>query len=178
MGAAVKIPDWQQDLTWSNQLFLTEVWPRIKERCGGGQIRPVEILKDDEIAKELDVLCGIDIWQVIDGQGARGIASRVQNETRESKKGINWKTFTIRYSRNDTGAKTEYHKRKEAIETGRYIYPFLTCQAYFDHGEFVGGGIARTIDVFNNINLRQKRTADNATFLYVYFDDVPHIWEF
>jgi hypothetical protein len=42
--------------------------------------------------------------------------------------GVNYKTFTIRNKRK-SGARTEYEKRKIAIEKG-YLYPYLTVQAY------------------------------------------------
>lgn len=169
--------DWMKDLKWSNKLFLSVVWDKIKDRCGGGNIRPVEIIEDNEIAKELDLLCGIDIWQTIGGMGARGIASRVQNNTKEKFRGrSNWRTFTIRYKRH-TGAKTEYEKRMEAIETGRFIYPFLMCQAYFDFGNFLGCGVARTVDIFDAIDMGNKNKSDNE-FLVVPFDQVSGIAEF
>ena len=169
--------DWMNDLNWSNKLFLDNVWPVIKKSCGDGEIKPVEIIDDNEIARELDILCGIDIWQTIDGAGARGIASRVQNNNNEQYRGrSNWRTFTIRYKRN-TGAKTEYEKRMEAIMTGRFIYPYLTCQAYFDFGELVGCGVARTVDVFDAVNLENTNKSDNI-FLVVPFNKVKGIKEF
>ena len=171
-----ELKDWEKDLNWSNKLFLSDVWPRIKCKCGGGEIKPVEILRDNEIATDLDVLCGIDVWQTIGIEGARGIASRVQNNTNDKYKGKNWGTFTIRYKR-VSGSKTEYEKRKEAIDTGRYIYPYLTCQAYFDHGVFIGGGIAKTIDVYNAVDFNNTNKSDN-TFLVVPFDTVASIWSF
>jgi hypothetical protein len=164
--------NWKDDLTTSNHLFLNFVWPKIATQCGGGEIKPVEIIDDNIIARELDILCGIDIWQTINGAGARGIASRVQDC-----QATNWRTFTIRYKR-DSGAKTEYEKRKEAIETGKYIYPYLTCQAYFDGEKFLGCGVARTVDIFNAIKLDKIKKTSNASFLVIDFDDVKGIKEF
>jgi len=162
-------PDVLRDLNRSNKAFLGVVWPVIKYKCGGGEIIPVEALDDIEIADQLDMLCGIDIWQTIGGDGARGIASRVQFGTK------NWETFTVRYRR-DSGAKTEYVKRLEAIETGRFIYPYLTSQAYVtgDGRSLIGFGVARTVDIFDTIKQGNfiKRRSDNAEFLAVNFDDV------
>lgn len=179
--------DWQRDLTKSSQLFLAHVWPAIKAKCGGGQIKPVEILQDNEIARELDVLCGIDVWQTVDGEGARGIASRVQPTSR------NWGTFTVR-RRRFSGAKTEYEKRLEAIKSGgRFIYPFLTCQAYVDGDSLLGVGLAKTVNLYETIEreLADGRVSrdrggravwinetNNADFFCVRFDAVPDCWTY
>ena len=165
--------DWQRDLSKSNAAFLSAVWPVIKGKCGGGTIKPVEILPDD-ISRDLDRLCGIDIWQTIDGEGCRGIASRVQFGSK------NWRTFTVRKCR-DSGAKTEFEKRKDAIESGgRMIYPYLTCHAYLtDSLVVLGGGLALTKSVFDAITDHTKiRRTDNASFYAVDFDDVEGVWEF
>lgn len=177
--------DWRKDLSESNRAFLDIVWPLIRNKCGGGEIKPVEILLDNAIANDLDVLCGIDIWQTINGQGARGIASRVQM----SKK--NWATFTVR-RRRFNGSKTEYAKRLEAIQSGgRFIYPYLTCQAYVFGGAVVGLGLARTVDIFSLIegeiasgrvsSQRRDRSVwinetENADFFCVLFDAVAGCW--
>lgn len=164
------------------------VWPVIKGKCGGGQIKPVEILEDNEIARELDVLCGIDVWQTVDGEGARGIASRVQPSSK------NWATFTVRRTR-FSGAKTEYEKRLEAIKSGgRFIYPYLTCQAYIDGEELIGVGLAKTAELYtvierevergNVLHARQKKAGHcvwinethNADFFCVRFDAVSGCW--
>ena len=155
--------DWVNDLTWSNKLFVDKVWPVIRKRCGGGEIKPVEIMPDI-ISRDLDMLCGIDVWHTVPGAGARGIASRVQRG------GRNWGSFTIRYKR-ASGAKTEYEKRLEAIKTGQYIYPYLTCQAYFDKDKLIGGGFAKTIDIFNAIDLTNTNKSDNE-FLIIPFKNV------
>lgn len=178
--------DWKADLSNSSRAFLDCVWPVINEKCGGGNIKPVEVLHDNDLAKDLDILCGIDVWQTIDGEGARGIASRVQFGQK------NWQTFTIRRSRFN-GSRTEYDKRLEAIQSGgRFIYPYLTCQAYVYDGALVGVGLAKTVDIFSLIE-REKadgRAAEkagrdqavwinkttNADFYCVRFDAVENCW--
>jgi hypothetical protein len=164
---------WQEDLSKSNAFFMAKVWPEISSLCGGGEIKPVEMM-DDSISKDLDMHCGIDLWQTVEGSGCRGIASRVQFGDK------NWRTFTIRKSR-DSGSVTEYQKRKEAIDSeGKFIYPYLTCHAYSTmDGDLIGGGIARTKDVFNAINESTitNRTI-NASFYAVRFDDVECFREF
>ena len=68
-------------------------------------------------------------------------------------------------------------RQAEKIKTGRFIYPYLTCQAYFNSGVFIGCGIARTIDVFDVVDLGNKRRANNAEFLVVPFKSVNGIYE-
>ena len=79
-----------------------------------GELKVVEGITIPEMAKLLDTLAGIDVWYINRLNGMRGIASRIQT-------GVNYKTFTVRNKRK-SGAKTEYEKRKIAIEKG-YLYP-------------------------------------------------------
>jgi len=166
--------EWKKDLEESNRAFIDCVWPIIKDVCGGGGIKPVEMIEDNSLAKDMDLKCGIDIWQTIDGKGCRGIASRVQW-------GKNWGTFTVR-KRRFSGAKTEYEKRKEAIKNGSYVYPYLTCQAYIEKETFSlhGGAVARTSDIFKTIErgLYKTRQTTNASFFAVDFEDVENAQEF
>lgn len=180
--------DWQKDLKKSSRDFLLHVWPVIQRKCGGGQIKPVEVLHDNDLARDLDVLCGIDVWQTVNGEGARGIASRVQPGD------TNWQTFTVR-RRRFSGAKTEYQKRLEAINSGgRFIYPYLTCQAYVGDQGLLGVGLVRTVDLYAVINQENEagrisrswrngeavwiNGTDNADFFCVRFDAVPDCWTY
>jgi len=52
---------------------------------------------------------------------------------------------------------------------------YLTCQSYFDGDKLLGGGIARTVDIFNAINLNNKKRTTNATFLIIRFKDIKNI---
>ena len=163
MGAS-----WVEDLTEANRDFMNLVLPVITPACGGGTFLPVEVMRDNEIAQDLDLMAGVDVWQRIDGEGVRGIAARVQQGS------VNWGTFTIRQTRT-SGAQTEYEKRKMAIESGRYIYPYLTCQAYVNNGELIGVGLAKTEDVFSAIDVYgwpQTNPHDGNTFLCVKFSAV------
>ena len=96
----------------------------------------------DETAKLLDTLSGIDLWMVDESRGMRGIASRIQYDK-------NWRTFTVRAER-DSGAKTEYEKRKYAIDND-YLYPIVTYQAYIDGG-LASVGVAYTKDIIDYID--------------------------
>jgi len=132
------------DLSNSSKDFLRVVWPVIQPRLGGGELIPVEGATKESLKAKLDQASGIDAWHYsIEGQ-IRGIASRVQW-------GKAWDSFTIRYKR-DSGTKTEYEKRKEAIEGTRgWLFPFLTVQAYLSgtpgEGELIKVGIAKTADL-------------------------------
>lgn len=109
--------------------FVKIVWPFIAsaEGIGGGQIIPVEAVSPDDFAGELDILAGVDAWQIVQNKkGMRGIASRVQW-------GGDYKSFTIRYS-TPSGAETEFQKRLRAIQSPDegYLFPHLTVQAFLD----------------------------------------------
>ena len=96
--------------------FQKLIKPTLERALQGGLIT-VEGNTIDETAKLLDTLAGIDLWFVNKERGMRGIASRIQYSK-------NWRTFTIRLER-DTGTKTEYEKRKYAIDNN-YLYPVIT----------------------------------------------------
>lgn len=90
----------------------------------------VETVTDDDFTKKLDILAGIDAWQVIDGTGIRGIASRVQWPKNRSGKPTYeaFESFTIRESL-ASGGRTELGKKLDAINNG-FLYPQYTAQAY------------------------------------------------
>lgn len=167
--------NWVSDLSKSNHAFLTTVWPCISTKCGGGEIKPVEVLSDNKLAKDLDVLCGIDIWQTVGGEGCRGIASRVQFGDKD------WGTFTVR-SRRFSGAKTEYQKRLHAIQSGgRFIYPYITCHAYVTNfGELLNAYVATTKSIFEAIESGnyEVRQTTNAEFFAVDATCVESCWSF
>jgi len=109
-----------------------------------GDLKVVEGITIEEMAKLLDTLAGIDVWYINKLNGMRGIASRIQT-------GPNYRTFTIRNKRR-SGAKTEYEKRKIAIEKG-YLYPYLTVQAYVsDNDRLLSFAIAKTEDIIDAID--------------------------
>jgi len=164
----------QQDLTSSAEAFMRVVWPAIKGRLGGGEIVPVESVADKGMATMLDQRSGIDAWHLSTDKQVRGIASRVQW-------GTPWDTFTVRYSR-DSGAKTEYEKRKNDINSSSgWLYPHLTVQAFIagkksECGPLLSVGIIKTrslIDACDQIvagnvqkNFGGIRPTGNATFIW------------
>lgn len=110
----------------SSMAFDKLVWPVMIDKLGGGSYVPVETRATLEGVKELDMLAGIDAWQIMpDNKGMRGIAQRAQ-------KNIDFKTFTIRYSIGYGCNYTEYQKRYDAINsTDGLLYPHYTIQAYY-----------------------------------------------
>ncbi|WP_363796694.1 hypothetical protein ABU614_15560 [Lysobacter firmicutimachus] len=146
----------QQALSDSASDFRDIVWPQIAALplIQGGDIRPVEAVAEKNFRDELDLLSGIDAWQILDGRtGMRGIASRVQWGQAHS-------SFTIR-TRVASGQETEFHKRLRAIrniEEG-HVYPHLTVQAYLDQrkGRLLAAAVVRTKEL---IELAAVRVAE------------------
>lgn len=164
-------PDVAKDLSDSQYEFHRLVWPALGERCGGGQILSTEGVGRD-LEQNLDVLGGVDAFQVLQGEGMRGIASRVQ--WHEPPMPDEYMTFTVRKSRAN-GAPTEYDKRLRAVENPRgFLYPHLTTQAYLSpprrSGELLSAAVALTRDVVRMIRdgeegfHYQVRETHNAEF--------------
>lgn len=149
--------------------------PIIQEIMGGGEIKAVEG-SDNEILIMLDQSCGTDYFYKFDKTNSKykyavvwGIGSRFQPVKRS------WDTFTIRRTREDTGADTEYAKRKWAIEHNG-VYPYLTLHGYFDSdtGEIISFAIARTVDIWEfiakglaYIRETHTRTEGHSTFFVI-----------
>lgn len=148
-------PDVARDLGDSAHDFLRVVWPVIKPWCRGGELKPVEAVAPQEFEKQLDTLAGIDAWQVVSGEGIRGISSRIQWPRRVdayarmcgprwpaqmSEDGDQWwESFTIRKSRSN-GATTEWEKRIRALDdvASGFIRPSLIVHAYIQRPRRTG----------------------------------------
>jgi len=143
--------DVRRDLSWSADAFTRQVWPVIAEWCGGGELWPVETTNDEPgFKKRLDTDAGIDGWQIKDGEGIRGVASRVQ-AFNPAWREWPFNTFTIREKR-DSGAETEYAKRSRALlqaESG-WLFPGLTVQAYLSAQS---GGVLQSVAVVRTRDL-------------------------
>ena len=156
-------------LSQSASDFVNIVWPAVKDLplIGGGQLQPVEASSDAEFAKTLDMLAGIDAWQVLSSPAAmRGLASRIQwGQARNS--------FTVRIAL-PSGAETEYHKRIRALDQPElgFLYPHLTVQAYLDQagGALRSAAVVRTADLFEKARLlvrnRPKLRLDERSKLF------------
>lgn len=109
--------------------FSDIVWPRASNLplIGGGKIRPVEAVATNDFKDELDLLAGIDAWQIDPGTPMiRGLASRVQWRAQHN-------TFSIRLSL-PSGQTTEFEKRRISIANKQHghLFPYITVQAYLD----------------------------------------------
>lgn len=138
------------------------------------RIEVVEGKTDDETAEKLDTLAGTDLF-IYNKRSMSGIASRIQV-------GKNWRTFTIRYKR-DNGKDTEFKKRKFAIENDMF-YPKFTYQAYVTSetgGKLLGLAIMPTKSLFKYIDEHKDETEERhtgssqygqASFLTCYWDKI------
>jgi len=155
--------DVARDLSESAQAFVSVVWPSLSGTVRSGEFLPMEAVDACGLAKDFDVLAGIDAWQKLPGVGIRGIASRVQFCLEP------WDTFTIRYER-DSGAETEFAKRLSAIrDNGGWLYPSLTIQGYVARADggfaLLSAAVVRTKDLF----LYAEKCLPNTSRGTVYF---------
>lgn len=168
--------DFETDLTDSAYDFLKIVYPRLKQlNFIRGNLIPIEAATDikfKNLAQKFDQLAGIDVWQIVENEGIKGIASRIQWGEKA------WNTFTIRKSRS-SGAKTEYEKRLYAIETNEWIYPYYTIQAYISErrtGRLISMAITKTVDIFDIIKkgnyIEKINKQDNNVFMIVSWEEM------
>ncbi len=169
--------DVRRDLSASAQDFLDTVVPAIRHLIGPGRIEPVESTAPADLRRDLDVLAGIDAWQMVDNEGRmRGLASRIQWGTTV------WRSFTIRLER-PNGAKTEKAKRVEAFlkPAGGWLLPALTIQAYLlppqPGGKLIEAGVVRTADLLdymirNPCPQPRRNPADGVMFEPYFWDDL------
>lgn len=125
---------------------------------------------DDPLLRRLDMSAGIDLFIENNDGHISSVSSRIQTVGTSQP----YNTFTVRAER-DSGAKTEYEKRLEAIKHG-YLYPRLMMQAYITNwrGELVSAAVADTKDVIRFIeagNAATRRTT-NAEFYVVPWSDL------
>ena len=175
MGLKLKMfDDFKDDLSWSAKLFINQVWPQCKYFCGNGELLQMEGRPDNELASLFDIRAGIDGWQ-IHKDGMRGIASRVQVPNPMILNKFPYNSFTIRWKR-DNNSMTEYEKRKLAIDTGRWIYPLITIQAYAktESGPILSIGLAKTVDIFDFIKkgYHEFNRTFNAVFAICYWNEM------
>ena len=87
-----------------------------------------------------------------------------------------WTCFERRVCCNTS---TEYKKRKIAIETGIYLTPYFTCQAYFDGEKLLGVGLAKTKDIILSINENTEEIIwNNVVFYIIPYDSIKLIYEY
>jgi hypothetical protein len=115
-----------------------------------------------DFERQLDVLSGIDAWQIVSDAGIRGISSRIQ----WVEPGDGWATFTIRKSRAN-GARTEWEKRVAPINPADgFIRPALIVHAYVHRprrqGALEYACMCRCDDLFQFAS--EERRADEYDF--------------
>lgn len=163
--------DVTRDMSDSTYDFVRVVWPAIRSKLGGGDVMPVETIDDQEMARALDILGGVDAWHIMgSGMGIRGIASRVQW-------GQTWETFTLR-ERRPNGAKTELAKRLESrSRTDGRLYPYITVHAYVEEprrrGRLLRANIARTDDLIEFVVTNYQRVDYGSRALGVWRQTNP-----
>jgi len=143
----------RSDLMDSAYDFKRVVWPRVQDWIGGGELIPVESVTESVFANQLDILAGIDAWQISQDRGIRGLASRVQW-------GIGYESFTIR-TRRMSGAETELSKRQKSFDgqDGR-LFPYWTIQGYVTEkrrGGLIYACMIQTKDLYDFIKLRPEK---------------------
>lgn len=151
--------------------FTQHVWQAISPHIGGGRVVSMEASQDKELRTLFDVASGVDAWQIVDGGGMYGVASRVQPS------GHDWSTFTVRLSRK-SGARTEWAKLREAVysKDGR-LYPQWFVQAYMskDNARLIACAAVKTAELVSHIDWfcqdgRDTRETYNAKFWMVGWD--------
>lgn len=163
--------NWKENQDKSVGAFLKYIKPVLVEKLMADKI---EIVEGDikELTNDWDVIAGIDYWFINNKKGIRGIASRIQFNCSKS-----WNTFTIRKSKL-SGAKTEYQKRKEAIEND-WLYPYWVIQGYLDkNGSLLSFALARTKDVIKMIDngfCETNVNPDGTVFYVVYWENMKDL---
>ena len=137
--------------------WIERAEPILSGLLSGWHLIPVEG-KEDEVSRILDITCGIDYLLCSeDSSNVYGIASRVQY-------GKNYRTFTVRKER-VSGAKTEYSKRSDALNSGG-LTPYYTMQVYIQDGNVNGLGLVKTKDLMNFIErglALENKTGEDKT---------------
>ena len=105
--------------------------------------------RNDEFLKYLDVFSGIDSFIIrLDSQQVFPVSNRIQ-------RGKNFRTFTIRYSR-DSNTPTEFEKLIKARQQAA-LTPSLTFQAYISNETLLGLAVAKTDDLLNFISTKKAK---------------------
>jgi hypothetical protein len=159
--------DVYRDLNKSSRVFVDVVWPALTPILGeGSTYLPVEGLVDGELAKALDVIAGIDGFQIRgDRKFMRGVGTRVQWMPHGA---TPYNTFSIRVGR-PSGGMTEKSKRILSVQFENHgpLFPDLTIQAYLrkETDELLSVGVVKTRDLYTCIEkhpLKQRLAAGNG----------------
>lgn len=156
--------------------YTKTLYPTFKKILNAKTIRTLEGFDKGTIEYIFDTKCGIDLI-CITKEGVRSIGMRIQYD-------VEYCTFTIRLSRR-SGAKTELRKRLDSIRNG-YIYPYYTCQCYFNDSEekLISGAMCKTVDLYrytmeNEKTLKEKikKCPEGNYFYPVLFSQIRKKYE-
>lgn len=167
----------------SGALFVSQVWPVIREHCGGGGIVAVE--RPDGNASPgfalLDLNAGIDFIQIDPDGVPFGLGVRVQESGSRP-----FDTFTIR-RRTARGGTTELAKRMAALDK-LHLKPLFsrwTVQAYVTASparSLLSVAVVPTVALLTHIKTGHEdehwwvnQTTD-AEFVYVPWTVLPAYW--
>ncbi len=179
-----------QTMSQSASDFMNITWPVASKfpLIGGGSIKPVEAVAINDFKDELDLLAGIDAWQInFETPMIRGMASRIQWRNRHD-------TFSIRFKL-PSGQPTEFDKRLISIANKQHghLFPHITVQAYLSEP---GGSLlscaaittenlfevaarlvdGRGLDANRNPGLYGTQVLpDGTTFIYLSWNYLAHI---
>jgi len=177
--------EWETDLGWSAKVFAEVVLPVIRDKLTGTLVMTESKLNKKEnppphvqLFEYLDLRGGIDGW-LVEEDRVVGVASRVQQVKADF---LPWRGFTIRTTREATGASTELEKRQYAIqhiEEG-WVWPGIAIQAFVEPGtlRFLSAAAARTYDLIQVIQYGTPKIdyvphangQDGNNFVAVLFD--------
>ena len=156
-----------QDLSKANQIFQS--FKPVIESALKGQIVDLE-MESKKIYQLFDSKAGID-GVIIRNNALQSFGLRVLAFN-------GFHTVTFRSSRY-TGTETEYSKRLKAIESDKYLYPYLTIQVYYNKDKSLNAfSVARTKDLIEFIrdspsligqNFNSK---DGNGFYFIKFSDL------
>ena len=173
-AGGVTLSSFNIDLSDSIYDFARVVAPKLAElNFISGKLISIESTTNFKgLAKQFDILAGIDIWQIKEKEGIRGIANRIQWGDKA------WNTFTIREKRT-SGSETEYSKRLRALQTKQWLFPFYTVQSYMTRrrvGELLSLAIAKTEDIFKLIEsgnyTKRFNSEDGNSFFCISWRDM------
>lgn len=159
--------DVHRDMSNSTRAFIEVVWPALAPVLGGdSEYLPIEGSAGQELAEHLDMIAGIDGFQIrSDRLFMRGIATRVQWIRQGYKP---YDTFSVRVSR-PSGGTTERDKRLIAVQFRGHgpLFPDLTIQAYLREktNELLSVGVVKTVDLFRCVQKHPsgiRRAAGNG----------------
>lgn len=168
--------DWQESMRKSAAV-VQQAQPIFQKMFNDRDLRIMQVeKKEDEVCQHLDATCGIDYLTIRSSGLTHGVSWRCQWV--DSGKAYN--SFTVRKTR-ESGAPTEYEKRKNAIER-KAVYPYYAAQAFVDKNtnEIISLGLSTTeeilryIETEKDVKIQHTKKDQNgqAEFWVIYWTDM------